>query len=85
MLDDDIKLQLAAYLERVKEPFEMVASLDDGESSQELRELLQEVVNARPDMITLRTDGADARKPSFTLARPGSVGTRLQRSAKGSH
>jgi len=44
MLDDDIKQQLAAYLERVKEPFEMVARLDDGESSQELRELLQEVV-----------------------------------------
>ncbi|HOB65712.1 alkyl hydroperoxide reductase subunit F [Ottowia sp.] len=77
MLDDDIKQQLAAYLERVKEPFEMVASLDDGESSQELRELLQEVVNARADMITLRTDGADARKPSFTLARPGS-GTQLR-------
>ncbi len=77
MLDDDIKQQLAAYLERVKEPFEMVASLDDGESSKELRELLKEVVHARPDMITLRTDGTDARKPSFTLARPGS-GTQLR-------
>ena len=29
MLDDDIKQQLSAYLERVKEPFELVASLAD--------------------------------------------------------
>ena len=77
MLDDDIKQQLSAYLERVKEPFELVASLDDGASSAELRELLDEVVAARPDMITLRTDGNDARKPSFTIARPGS-GTQLR-------
>ena len=77
MLDDDIKQQLAAYLERVKEPFEMVASLDDSDSSKELRELLDEVVHARPDMIQLRTDGGDARKPSFTIARPGS-GTQLR-------
>ena len=77
MLDDDIKQQLSAYLERVKEPFDLVASLDDGASSAELRELLDEVVAARPDMITLRTDGNDARKPSFTIARPGS-GTQLR-------
>ncbi|MBP7537480.1 MAG: alkyl hydroperoxide reductase subunit F, partial [Ottowia sp.] len=77
MLDDDIKQQLTAYLERVKEPFEMVASLDDGDKSTELRELLEEIAAARPDKITLRTDGSDARKPSFTLARPGS-GTQLR-------
>lgn len=69
MLDDDIKQQLTAYLERVKEPFEMVASLDGGEKSAEMRELLEEIVAARPDMISLRLDGVDARKPSFTLQR----------------
>ena len=46
MLDDNIKQQLAAYLERVKEPFEMVASLDDGDKSTEMRELLQD-----PDIL----------------------------------
>ena len=71
MLDDDIKQQLTAYLERVKEPFEMVASLNDGEKATEMRELLEEIVTARPDMISLRTDGNDARKPSFTLQRKG--------------
>ena len=76
MLDDDIKQQLTAYLERVKEPFEMVASLDDGDKSKELKELLEEIAGMS-DKITLNTDGSDARKPSFTLARPGS-GTQLR-------
>ncbi|MDR2155415.1 MAG: alkyl hydroperoxide reductase subunit F [Burkholderiaceae bacterium] len=71
MLDDDIKQQLAGYLERVKEPFEMVATLDAGDRSRELRELLELIASLRGDMITLRTDGNDARKPSFTLQRPG--------------
>ena len=77
MLDEDIKQQLTAYLERVKEPFEMVASLDNGDASKELRELLDEITAARPDKITLRADGNDARKPSFTLQRQG-AGTSLR-------
>ncbi len=77
MLDQDIKQQLAAYLERVQEPFEMVATLGTDAKSAELRELLEEVASIRPDKISLRTDGSDARVPSFTLARPGS-GTQLR-------
>jgi alkyl hydroperoxide reductase subunit F len=71
MLDDDIKQQLSAYLERVKEPFEMVASLDDSDNAREMRELLELIASLRSDVITLRTDGNDARKPSFTLQRKG--------------
>ncbi|MBS0467854.1 MAG: alkyl hydroperoxide reductase subunit F [Proteobacteria bacterium] len=71
MLDDNLKSQLAAYLERVTQPFEMVASLDDGETSREMRELLTTIQSLRSDKITLRTDGQDARKPSFTLQRTG--------------
>lgn len=70
MLDDDLKIQLRAYLERVTQPFEMVASLDGGEKSRELLELLEQIAGMS-DKITLRTDGADARKPSFTLNRVG--------------
>ena len=70
MLDDTLKAQLQAYLERVKIPFEIVASLDDSDASQEMHGLLNDVVSLC-DKITLRTDGADARKPSFTLARIG--------------
>jgi alkyl hydroperoxide reductase subunit F len=71
MLDDDLKQQLAGYLERVQQPFELVASLDGGDASREMRELLELVASLRADKITLRTDGSDARKPSFTLQRPG--------------
>jgi len=72
MLDDTLKAQLGAYLERVTQPFEIVASLNDAESSRDTLDLLQTIVGLRSDKITLRTDGQDARKPSFTLQRPGS-------------
>jgi alkyl hydroperoxide reductase subunit F len=71
MLDDNLKAQLGAYLERVTQPFELVASLSDSESSQETLELLQTIQGLRADKITLRTDGQDARKPSFTVQRTG--------------
>ncbi|UUY08290.1 alkyl hydroperoxide reductase subunit F [Pseudomonas sp. J452] len=70
MLDATLKTQLKAYLEKVTQPFEIVASLDDGEKSQELLGLLQDIVGLT-DKITLKTDGSDARRPSFALVRPG--------------
>ena len=71
MLDNQLKAQLAAYLERVQQPFELVASLDDSETSVQMRDLLQTIQSLRSDKITLRTDGNDARKPSFLLQRKG--------------
>ena len=71
MLDANLTAQLKAYLERVREPFEMVASLDDSSNARDMRELLEEVAALSP-LITLRTDGNDARKPSFSLNRIGS-------------
>ena len=70
MLDDGLKAQLKSYLERVTQPFEIVASLNDSDSSREMLGLLQDV-QAQTDKITLKTDGADARKPSFSLNRNG--------------
>ncbi|MBK8181367.1 MAG: alkyl hydroperoxide reductase subunit F [Microthrixaceae bacterium] len=70
MLDDDLKTQLAAYLERVTQPFEIVATLGDDEKSRELHDLLEEIAGMS-QKITLRANGADARKPSFTLNRVG--------------
>jgi len=72
MLDDTLKAQLAAYLERVSQPFEIVASLSDSANSQEMLELLQTIQGLRSDKISLRTDGQDARRPSFSLQRVGS-------------
>ena len=70
MLDTNLKAQLGAYLERVKLPFEITASLDDSDAAQEMHGLLQDIVSLS-DKITLKTDGTDARKPSFALNRIG--------------
>ncbi|MDN6297214.1 MAG: alkyl hydroperoxide reductase subunit F [Halomonas sp.] len=70
MLDANLKNQLKAYLEKVTQPLELKASLDDGAKSRELAELLEEI-NGLSDKITLSTDGDDARKPSFAINRPG--------------
>ena len=70
MLDANLKHQLKTYLEKVTRPFEIIASLDDSEKSRELQSLLEEIASLCAH-ISLRTDGSDARKPSFSLNRPG--------------
>jgi NADH-dependent peroxiredoxin subunit F len=70
MLDANLKAQLGAYLERVKLPFEITASLDDSAAAQEMHGLLRDIVSLS-DKITLKTDGSDTRKPSFALNRIG--------------
>ncbi|NWB67925.1 alkyl hydroperoxide reductase subunit F [Pseudomonas sp. I8001] len=70
MLDANLKAQLKSYLERVTQPIEIVASLDDGAKSQEMLALLQDVASLST-LITLKSDGNDARKPSFSINRPG--------------
>nr|WP_315849774.1 alkyl hydroperoxide reductase subunit F [uncultured Rhodoferax sp.] len=71
MLDDTLKSQLGAYLERVTLPIEIVASLGEDDNSVEMRDLLQTIQSLRSDKITVAYDGQDARKPSFTLKRGG--------------
>ncbi|MGZ0783692.1 alkyl hydroperoxide reductase subunit F [Pseudomonas sp. TKO26] len=71
MLDANLKAQLKSYLERVTQPIEIVASLDDGAKSQEMLALLKDIVSLS-NQITLLDNGTDARKPSFSLNRPGS-------------
>jgi alkyl hydroperoxide reductase subunit F len=70
MLDANLKTQLKAYLERVTQPIELVASLDDRPGSQEMRELLQDIAGLS-DKIDLRLDGQDPRRPSFSISRAG--------------
>ncbi len=78
MLDQALKTQLAAYLERVTLPFELVASLDDSETARQMRELLEIIQSLRADQISLRLDGTDERKPSFSLERAdGSLSLRF--------
>ena len=69
MLDDAIKGQLKAYLERLQRPIELVAALGDDAGSQEMRALLDDIV-ACSAKVSLREE-ADARVPSFGIAVPG--------------
>ena len=70
MLDADLKTQLQAYLEKVVHPIELVASLDHGEKSQELKGLLDDIASLS-SQVSARFDGNDARKPSFAINRVG--------------
>ncbi len=71
MLNDTLKTQLQAYLQRLTLPIELVASLDDSAGSAEMRELLR-ALSGLSDLIELREDGVAERQPSFTIARQGS-------------
>jgi len=71
MLDDGLKAQLKTYLTHVTMPVELVATLDSSPKSAELLALLQEVA-AQSDHIAVRTDGGNARTPSFDIQRIGS-------------
>src|SRR6202020_2386838 len=71
MLDSNLKLQLQGYLERISQPVEIVASLDDSEKSQETLELLNDIESVSSLVrIEPQRDAAQI-KPSFALRRPG--------------
>ena len=71
MLDATLKSQLQGYLQNVTQPVELVASLGDGPKAAEMGELLEDIVSVSAGKVTLRTDGDDARKPSFEIRRAG--------------
>ena len=70
MLDSTIQAQLRSYLERLQQPIELVASLDDRPASAEMRELLTEIA-ALNSLVSVRFDGADSRRPSFQASSKG--------------
>ncbi len=71
MLDANIKTQLKAYLEKITQPVELVASLDSSDKAREMQALLNDVFELS-DKITLTERHDDAeRKPSFAVNRRG--------------
>jgi len=68
MLDAALKGQLKTYLDNLRQPIELVASLADAAASSEMLQLLEDVA-AASDKVTLNLAGADARKPSFAITR----------------
>ncbi len=71
MLDDTMKSQLQQYLGMLRQPIRLIASLGEGEASQDMRGLLDDIVAASSGKVALDLSGTDARQPSFVVAREG--------------
>ena len=67
MLDANLKDQLKAYLGHLRQPIELVASLDDTPRSREMLDLLEDIVAASDKVSLSRRE--DARTPSFAIER----------------
>ena len=77
MLDANLKQQLQAYLQNIREPIELVASLDDSPKSAELNTLLEDIASLSDKVSVVRADD-DARRPSFMIRRIGTdIGVRF--------
>ena len=73
MLDANIKSQLKAYLEKLVDPIELIATLDDSARSAEMRGMLEDIASLS-DKVALLENGVDARVPSFSIAKRGEPG-----------
>ncbi|XAH25189.1 alkyl hydroperoxide reductase subunit F [Xylophilus sp. GW821-FHT01B05] len=71
MLDAKLKTQLKAYLERVTKPIEIVASLDEGKASADLKGLLADIVSLTDKITVVERSDDGERKPSFLITNPG--------------
>ncbi len=77
MLDTNMKQQLQVYLQKLQQPIEILAALDDSAASQQLWSLLQDIA-ALSDKVSLRDDAfADARRPSFAIQPKGADKARV--------
>ena len=61
MLDANIKTQLAAYLEKLQQPIELVATPDGSDASRQMRELLADIAALSPK-VSVREDGQAERR-----------------------
>jgi alkyl hydroperoxide reductase subunit F len=78
MLEATLKKQLQAYLEKVVQPIEIVASLDESPKAREMEELLREITSLSTKISYRVSDDASVRKPSFAINRTGTdVGVRF--------
>ncbi|WP_453912131.1 thioredoxin family protein [Vogesella fluminis] len=77
MLDNTIKTQLQAYLTKLQQPIELVASLGAGAKDEEVRGLLADIAGLS-DKVSVHFDGTASRQPSFTVGRKGEDTARVQ-------
>jgi alkyl hydroperoxide reductase subunit F len=72
MLDDAIKAQLKAYLEKVIYPIEIVANLDDSDNAKQVLALVQDIASLSDKVSYRETADSSVRAPSFSINRIGS-------------
>ena len=70
MLDDTLKAQLKAYLEKLQQPIVLKAALDDSNASRELQALLNDIASLSDRISVSADDTPGARTPSFAIQRP---------------
>ena len=70
MLDAATQAQLKSYLERISQPIEIVASLDDSKASADVRSLLADIAQASTLVKLTESRDDTQRKPSFSINRP---------------
>lgn len=71
MLDATLMQQLQSYLQRVTQPIEIIASLDDSEAAREMLALLQDIASLSTYIVVQELHNDNERKPSFAINRPG--------------
>ncbi|HEX4241443.1 MAG TPA: alkyl hydroperoxide reductase subunit F [Steroidobacteraceae bacterium] len=83
MLDETLKAQLGGYLELISRPVDIIASLDGGEPSRQMRALLADI-ESLSNQVRIgagASDGAGfggARVPSFALRAAGAEDPRIR-------
>src|SRR6478752_10301811 len=72
MLDASLKAQLAAYLQRISQPVEITAALDDSQASRDMQALLRDIAESSPlvHVSESRESNGPHRTPSFAVNRP---------------
>jgi alkyl hydroperoxide reductase subunit F len=73
MLDANIKQQLTTYLQMLRHPIELIASLDNSEGSAQIKVLLDEIKECST-LVSVRFDGEHTLRPSFAVAKTGENG-----------
>ncbi|MFL6710460.1 MAG: alkyl hydroperoxide reductase subunit F [Massilia sp.] len=70
MLDATLKTQLQAYLQNLRSPITLTATLDASAKSIEMRDLLRDIASLS-DKVSVDESGNDGRVPSFVIAKQG--------------
>ena len=78
MLDNELKTQLKAYLERLQRPIELVAAADDSEGSREMLSLLDDIASQSDQVAVVNGPTDGERVPSFQIREAGASEGRVR-------